>query len=76
MGIINDIREFLSGKKAYIVAALMFGVSVVKMSAGEINLDAVLQSDDLKLLLEALGLGAIRATASKILAKLELVVNG
>jgi len=56
---------FLSGKKTYIVAGLLVLISVVKMLAGDVSIEELLNSPDLLILLNGLGLAALRGGISK-----------
>ena len=60
----------LKGKKTHIIAILMAIVSVVKLLAGDITFEVFLSGEDIRLLLEALGLSSLRAGVAKaIMAK-------
>ena len=56
---------FLKGHKTYVIAALMVAVAVVRLLTGEIALTDLLNSPDLILLLQGLGLAALRAGVTK-----------
>ncbi len=49
------------GKKTYIVSILMFFVSSLNLITGDISLKDFISSDSMTLLLEAMGLSALRA---------------
>ncbi len=61
----NNFINWLSGKKTYIISVLMVLVGVVNYLSGDITLSQFLQSQDLILMLEGLGLGALRAGVFK-----------
>ena len=52
--------NFLRGKKTYIIAALLVGVSIVELLTGGISLVEFLGDPDLLILLNGLGLAALR----------------
>jgi hypothetical protein len=54
------MKNFLSGKKTYIVAGLMALVAVVNLMAGDITMDTLLADPNVKLLLEAAIMAALR----------------
>ena len=56
-----DIREWLKGKKTYIVAALMVLVAIVNFLAGDMGLVELLQDPYLMVLLNGAGFAALRA---------------
>lgn len=58
--------KYLKGKKAYIIAGLMVLTALVKLLVGDISLVEFLTGNDLWLLLEGLGLGALRAGVAKM----------
>ncbi len=49
------------GKKTYIVSILMIFVSSLNLISGNISLSEFISSDSMSLLLEAMGLSALRA---------------
>jgi len=49
------------GKKTYIVSILMILVSTLNLISGTISINEFLSSDSMALLLEAMGLSALRA---------------
>lgn len=51
---------FIKGYKTYIIAALLVGVAIVQLITGEISIAEFLQSPDLLVLLNGLGLAALR----------------
>tara|TARA_Y100000310_G_scaffold345845_1_gene471095 strand:- start:16940 stop:17113 length:174 start_codon:yes stop_codon:yes gene_type:complete len=51
---------FIKGKKTYIIAGLMVAKSVVGMVTGDIGVTGLLMSPDFHMLLEGLGIGALR----------------
>ena len=55
------MQVFLQGKKTYIVATLLVAVAVVNFLAGDAGLTDVLSDPNLLVLLNGLGLGALRA---------------
>lgn len=52
--------KFLQGYKAYIVAVLMVAVALVNLLTGDISLLEALNDPYLLVLLQGLGLGAVR----------------
>lgn len=52
---------FVKGYKTYIIAALMVAVGLVNLLTGDLTLISFLHSPDLYLLLNGLGLTALRA---------------
>ena len=52
--------SYLKGYKTYIIAFLMVLVALVQMANGEMGLQAFLNDPNLLLLLQGLGLGALR----------------
>jgi len=56
---------FLSGYKTYIVAFLMVLIGVVSLVTGELSWTEFLNSPDLLILLNGLGLGFLRAGVTK-----------
>ena len=59
------MRNFLYGKKTYIISGLMMLVALVELLTGGLSMVEFLSSPDLVLLLEGLGLSALRAGVSK-----------
>lgn len=59
------IKSFLSGRKTYIVAFLMVLVSVISAVTGDVSWAEVLESEELFILLNGLGLGTLRAGVAK-----------
>lgn len=57
----NKIRFFLQGKKSYIVSTLLVIVSLIGLVSGDITLMDFVQSPDLLVLLNGLGLATLRA---------------
>ena len=60
-----SFRDFLSGKKTYIVATLLVLVGAVNLLAGDITFEMFLNDPSLWIILNGLGLGALRAGISK-----------
>lgn len=58
--------SFLSGKKTYIIAALMVLVALVNLFTGSLDLNSFLNSPDLLILLNGFGLAALRAGIAKV----------
>lgn len=58
--------DFLKGKKTYIVAGLMVVVAVVNMITGDMTLIQFISSEHVMTLLEAVGLGTLRAGVAKV----------
>ena len=52
--------SFLKGKKTYIVALLLVIISLLDVATGDLALADFLASDNLILLLEGLGIAALR----------------
>lgn len=61
----GKLREYLQGRKAYIVGTLLVLVGVVQLITGDITLNEFASSEGLKLILEGFGLGALRAAIAK-----------
>ncbi len=57
--------NYLSGRKTHIVAVLMILAGVVKVAAGDMTLTDLWNSNDINLILEGLGLGALRLGIAK-----------
>ncbi|MFQ5451466.1 MAG: hypothetical protein ACE5E9_12620 [Nitrospinaceae bacterium] len=57
---------WLRGKKTYIIAALMALIGVIKMVAGEMSIPEFFMSPDMMVILNGLGLGALRAGVKKV----------
>lgn len=55
------MKAFLKGKKTHIVAALLVAVGVVNFLAGDATLSQLLSDPNLLILLNGLGLSALRA---------------
>lgn len=53
--------NWFNGKKTYIVSLLMLFVSSLNLITGNISLNEFISSDSITLLLEAMGLSALRA---------------
>ncbi len=53
--------NFLKGYKTYIIATLLVLVSLVHLITGDIGIFDFVQSPDLLILLNGLGLGALRS---------------
>lgn len=58
--------DWLKGKKTYIVAMLMSAVAVVNMISGDMTLVQFVSSEHVMTLLEAVGLGTLRAGVAKM----------
>ena len=58
---LSKIREFLKGKKTYLVAVGVVIAAVISWSTGEVDLLGFA-----KLILEGIGLGSVRAAISKM----------
>jgi hypothetical protein len=56
----------LSGKKTYIIAAVMVFFAILDVIQGSMTVSQLVSSDNLRLLLEGLGLASLRAGVSKI----------
>ncbi len=53
--------KWLKGKKTYIVSGLMVAVTLLQMLAGETTLQEFIMSEHVVTLIEATGLGTLRA---------------
>lgn len=53
--------NWLKGKKTYIVAALMATVTLLQLLTGETTLQEFIMSEHVTTLIEAMGLGTLRA---------------
>lgn len=58
--------NFLAGKKTYIVAFLMVLVGIINALSGDLTWGQLLQSPDVWVILNGLGLGSLRAGVSKL----------
>jgi hypothetical protein len=59
------MKQFLSGKKTYIIAGLMVLIGLVKWLVGDITLVEFITSDDIMIVLGGFGLGSLRAGVKK-----------
>ena len=66
MSYLQNVKNFLSGRKTYITAFLMVLVSVVNYVTGDISLTEFVSSGEVELLLQGLGLGFVRAGIAKV----------
>ena len=57
--------EFLKGRKSYVIAILMVLAGLVQFLTGDITLAELLQGEHARIILEGLGLAALRAGVSK-----------
>ncbi len=55
----------LAGKKTYIIAGLMVVVALINLVSGDISLVEFVSDPNLILILQALGIGFLRAGVSK-----------
>lgn len=62
----KTVKDFLSGKKTYIVAFLMVLIGLVNFATGELSLVDFLQSPEVNTLLGGLAIGFLRAGISKV----------
>lgn len=62
----TKIRNFLSGRKTYLVASLMVLISIVNIVSGDMSFSDLLKSEDIWVLLNGVGLGSLRAGVNKI----------
>lgn len=53
--------SILKGYRTYLIAVLMLAVGLVQLANNEISLEALLNSNDLLVILNGLGLAALRA---------------
>ena len=56
--------NWLNGKKTYIIATLMVLVSLVKLITGDMTFADFFSSNDINVLLQALGISALRSGIS------------
>jgi hypothetical protein len=63
--IFTTVENTVKGKKTYIIAFLLVLVAVVNYIAGDVSLNELLQDQNLLVLLNGLGLAALRAGVSK-----------
>lgn len=59
------MKAIFSGKKTYIIAGLMVVVALINLISGDISLIEFVQDPNFLLLLQALGIGFLRAGISK-----------
>lgn len=64
---LKQIKDWLSGRKTYVIAGGMVAIGLVKLVVGDMSLVDFLMSGDLQLLLEGLGIGFLRAGVAKVL---------
>lgn len=57
----SSIINFLKGKKTFVIAGLLVLVSLVNMLTGDIGISELLSDPSLLILLNGLGLAALRA---------------
>lgn len=57
--------DWLKGKKTHIIATLMVLVSIVKLATGDTSFAEFFSSPDFNMLLQGLGISALRAGVSK-----------
>lgn len=57
--------KWLNGKKTYMVAGLMAAVTLLQLITGEATLQEFIMSEHVTTLMEALGLGTLRAGVAK-----------
>jgi len=62
----TTVRQWLDGKKTYIVSALLVLVSLVRLVDGDITLAEFFNNEDFLVLLNGLGLSSLRAGVSKM----------
>lgn len=58
--------KYLSGKKTYIIAGNMVMIGLVQLLTGDMSLVEFVASDSVRIILEGLGLGFLRAGVSKV----------
>lgn len=61
----GTIMKWLTGKKTYIVAGLMVAVTLLQLITGETTLQEFVMSEHVTTLMEAVGLGTLRAGVAK-----------
>lgn len=59
------MKNYLSGKKTYVISVLMILIGLVKLIVGDISLLDFIMSDDIMFILGGAGLGAVRAGVTK-----------
>ena len=59
------MKEFLKGKKTYIVSGLMVIIGLVNLFIGDVTLQNFLASEELRILLEGFGFATLRAGIAK-----------
>lgn len=57
--------NWLNGKKTYLVAGLMVAVTLLQLITGDATLQEFIMSEHITTLLEAVGLGTLRAGVAK-----------
>lgn len=62
----KKIKDFLDGKKTYIVSSLLVIVALVRLLDGDITLSEFISNPDFLVLLNGLGLGSLRAGVKKL----------
>jgi len=66
MEYIKNAQEFLKGRKTYIISTLLVLASLTGVISGDVTVANFLNSNDLWILLNGLGLGSLRAGLTKI----------
>ena len=61
----EKFMNWLKGRKTYIISILMVLVGIVKLLSGDMSLGEFVMSDNISILLEGFGLGALRSGVSK-----------
>ncbi len=59
------MKRWLTGKKTYIVSGLLATVSLVQVVVGDMTLQEFVMSDDITVLIEAMGFSTLRAGMAK-----------
>jgi len=59
------MKQYLSGKKTYIVAGLMVFIGFINLVTGDLTLQQFIASPDLHLVLEGMGVSTLRLGIAK-----------
>lgn len=60
------VKDFLAGRKTYIVAGLMVLIGLVNYVTGDVSLAQFVSTEEFRIVLEGLGLGFLRAGVAKV----------
>lgn len=61
----KSIKDFLDGKKTYIISSLLVIVALVRLLDGDITISEFMNNSEFLVLLNGLGLGSLRAGVEK-----------